>query len=90
MKVGDVVKFKDGLYEDENGAFYRVIEDNGDRVILEFICDWETLRPTSVAVTKELEVVPPEDIQKLYPHLIGKGISPEELAAMLRKGEKRG
>ena len=88
MNVGDIVKFKDGLYEDEEGQLYTIIEYNGVRVILEYICDWETLRPTSVAVTKELEVVPPEDIPKLYPHLIGKGISLSELEARLSKDAK--
>ena len=39
MDVGTIVKFKDGLYADEEGAIYKVIEDNGDRVFLEFICD---------------------------------------------------
>ncbi len=37
MKVGDVVKFADGLYPDEEGARYRVIETNGDRGFIEFI-----------------------------------------------------
>jgi hypothetical protein len=56
MKIGDIVKFKDGLYPDETGALYRVIEDNGDRVFLEFICEL-TFPPQSVAKVSDLEVV---------------------------------
>jgi len=56
MEKGSVVKFRDGLYADEESAFYRVIEENGDRVILEFICDLP-FPPQSVALVKDLEVV---------------------------------
>jgi len=56
MEKGSVVKFRDGLYADEEGAFYRVIEDNGDKVFLEFICDLP-FPPQSVALVKDLEVV---------------------------------
>ena len=56
MKIGDTVKFFDGLYDDEKGATYKVIEINGDRVIIEFICDLP-IPPQSIAKIKELEVV---------------------------------
>lgn len=56
MKVGDVVKFIDGLYPDEEGAKYRIIEINGDRGFIESICDLP-IPPQSVARIKELEVV---------------------------------
>lgn len=56
MEVGMIVKFRDGLYPDEEGAFYRVIEDNGDRVFIEFICNLR-FPPQSVARTKDLEAV---------------------------------
>ena len=56
MKKGDTVKFKDGLYPDEEGARYKVIEINGDRVVIEFIC-YLSIPPQSVAKTNELEVV---------------------------------
>ncbi len=56
MKIGDAVKFLDGLYDDEKGAMYTVIEINGDRVIIEFICDLP-IPPQSVAKTNELEVI---------------------------------
>lgn len=56
MEIGTIVKFRDGLYSDEAGAFYRVIEDNGDRVFIEFICNLR-FPPQSVARTKDLEVV---------------------------------
>jgi len=48
MEIGCIVKFKDGLYADEEGAFYRVIEDNGDRVFIKFICNMN-FPPISVA-----------------------------------------
>ena len=56
MEIGSIVKFKDGIYPDEVGAIYRVIEDNGDRVFLEFICDL-TFPPQSVARVKDLEIL---------------------------------
>jgi len=60
MEVGTIVKFKDGLYTDEEGAIYKVIEDNGDRVFLEFICDLR-FPPQSVALVRDLEVVKAPD-----------------------------
>ena len=56
MEIGSVVKFKDGLYADEEGAFYVVIEDNGDRVFIVYICKMN-FPPVSVARTADLEVV---------------------------------
>ena len=56
MEKGSMVKFIDGLYADELDATYRVIEDNGDRVFLEFICDLP-FPPQSVALVRDLEVV---------------------------------
>ena len=64
MEIGCIVKFKDGLYSDEEGAFYRVIEDNSDRVFIKFICNLP-LPPISVARTADLEVVElPNDRQE--------------------------
>ena len=56
MEMGDIVKFKDGLYDDEKGARYKVIEINGDRAKIEFICQLP-IPPNSIAKTSELEVV---------------------------------
>jgi hypothetical protein len=56
MEKGDIVKFKAGLYPDEEGAKYRVVEINGDRVVIEFICDLP-IPPQSIAKTSELEIV---------------------------------
>ncbi|MGB4594458.1 MAG: hypothetical protein WBI14_00945 [Anaerolineaceae bacterium] len=56
MEIGSIVRFKEGLYADEEGALYRVIEDNGDRVFIKFICDLN-FPPVSVARTTDLEVV---------------------------------
>jgi hypothetical protein len=64
MKTGDTVQFKDGLYKDELGARYKVVEINGDRAIIEFMCDLP-IPPQSVAMISELEIVHEErgDIQ---------------------------
>jgi hypothetical protein len=56
MKTGDIVHFKSGLYDDEFGAKYKVIEINGDRAIIESICDLP-IPPQSVAMISALEVV---------------------------------
>jgi len=56
MEKGDTVKFVDGLYPDEKGARYKVVEINGDRAVIEFICDLP-IPPQSVAKTSELEVI---------------------------------
>lgn len=55
MHIGDIVKFKEGLYLDEAGAKYKVVEINGDRAIIEFICDLP-FPPQSVANVNELIV----------------------------------
>jgi len=52
----DIVKFKDGLYPDESGARYRIVELNGDRAILAFICDLP-IPPQSVARVDQLKVL---------------------------------
>jgi len=60
MKTGDTVQFKDGLYNDEIGARYKIVEINGDRAIIEFICDLP-IPPQSVAMISELEIVHGEE-----------------------------
>ncbi len=57
MNVGVTVKFKDGLYDDERDARYVVVEVNGDRAIIQFVCDLP-IPPQSVALLDELELVP--------------------------------
>lgn len=57
MNAGDVVKFKEGLYEDEAGAEYRILELRGDRALIEYICDSLPIPPTSVAMVSDLELV---------------------------------
>ena len=57
MKIGDTVKFIEDLYPDENGTRYKVIEINGDRAIIEFVCDLP-IPPQSIAKISELEIVP--------------------------------
>ena len=56
MEVGDIVKFIDGLYTDEEGARYKVLEINGNRAVIEFICQLP-IPPQSVANIDELELV---------------------------------
>jgi uncharacterized Fe-S cluster-containing protein len=56
MEIGNTVKFIDGLYPDEKGVRYKIVEINGDRVVIEFICDLP-IPPQSIAKTNELEVV---------------------------------
>ncbi len=56
MNIGDIVKFKDGLYTDEEGVMYRVVELNGDRAVIEFICDLP-IPLQSAAMIDELQVV---------------------------------
>jgi translation initiation factor IF-1 len=54
IKQGDIVQFKPGLYTDEEGAVYRVLEVNGDRVIIELANTSMAIRPQSVAMISEL------------------------------------
>lgn len=56
MDIGDKVKFIDGLYTDEIGANYKVVEVNGDRSFIELICNLP-FPPVSLARTFELEVI---------------------------------
>ena len=51
-----LVTFKEGLYSDEEGAIYRVLEINGDRCILEFVNTNMVIRPQTVAVLAELDL----------------------------------
>lgn len=57
MDVGSIVKFRDGLYTDEVGNTYVVIEDNGDRVFIKAIMNNFRFPPVSVARTSELELL---------------------------------
>lgn len=54
VKTGNLVVFKKGLYEDEDGAVYRVLEINGDRCILELEYTNMVIRPQSVAMLSDL------------------------------------
>lgn len=56
INEGDLVTFKKGLYQDETGATYRVIEINGDRCFIELVNTSMPIRPQSVAQIKELEL----------------------------------
>jgi hypothetical protein len=54
---GDLVVFRKGLYKDEEGAIYRVIETNGDRGILELVNTNMVIRPQTVSVLAELDLL---------------------------------
>lgn len=62
MKMGDLVVFKKGLYDDEDGAIYRVLEINGDRCILELENTNMIIRPQSVAILSELELPTKQEV----------------------------
>jgi len=56
MQEGDVVKFKEGMYDDEIGQHYVVLEMNGDRCKIKHISDLP-IPPTSVAKVDDLIVI---------------------------------
>jgi hypothetical protein len=56
INSGDLVIFKKGLYQDEEGMVYRVLEVNGDRTILELVSTKMAIRPQSVAMLSDLEL----------------------------------
>lgn len=60
MKTGDTVRFKEDRFPDEVGAEYTVIELNGDRAVIRFICDLR-IPPQSVAKVHDLELIPDAD-----------------------------
>jgi hypothetical protein len=57
MIVGSLVKFKDGLYEEEQGMIYLVLVDNGDRGIIRWIGDVNPIPASSLARFDEMEIV---------------------------------
>jgi hypothetical protein len=61
LRTDYTVQFKEGLYRAETGARYKVVEINGDRAIIEFICDLP-IPPQSVASVDELEVIGDREI----------------------------
>ncbi|MCX6082170.1 MAG: hypothetical protein NTW32_21790 [Chloroflexi bacterium] len=56
IKAGDLVRFKKGLYQEEDGLIYLVLEVNGDRSIIEWVNTKMTIRPTSLAMVADLEI----------------------------------
>lgn len=63
IKTGDLVIFKEGLYEDEDGTIYRILEINGDRCVLELENTNMVIRPQSVAMLSNLELLNKQEIQ---------------------------
>lgn len=60
IKVGELVKFRNGLYEDEQETIYVVKEVNGDRSILQVIYPDMAIRPESAALLCDLEILESE------------------------------
>jgi len=56
INKGDLVRFKLGLYPDEEGLIYLVKEVNGDRCIIELMISKLAIHTTSVAKIDELHV----------------------------------
>ena len=56
-QVGDLVKFKTGLYEDEKDTIYRILEINKDRGIIELVNTKLPFPPQSIVILKELIIV---------------------------------
>lgn len=55
IKVGDLVEFIEPM-DDEVGTTYRLIELNGDRCVIELVCDMK-IRPTWVRLVADLRRV---------------------------------
>lgn len=55
IAANTLVIFKNGLYDDEKGVIYRVLEVNGDRVVLELENSNMSIRPQSIALLSDLE-----------------------------------
>lgn len=53
IQVGQIVKFAQPTSKGEESERYVVLEVNGDRSLVQFICDWP-LKPTSVYLTADL------------------------------------
>lgn len=56
VRTGDLVVFQTGLYKDEDGAIYRVLEVNGNRCVLEFVSSNMVIHPESVAILSDLKL----------------------------------
>lgn len=52
---GDLVMFRKGIYPDETGAVYRVLELNGNRCFIDLANTNMVIRPKSVASLSDLE-----------------------------------
>ncbi len=52
MKTGDIVRYARPEDGEENLRF-RLLEINGDRVLIELICDWR-LKPTETVALDEV------------------------------------
>lgn len=53
FKIGDTVKWAEPLCESESTERFTILEINGDRCLIEFICCW-AIRPTQIAIVHDL------------------------------------
>ena len=54
LELGDIVEFV-VPFDDEVGTQYRLVELNGDRCVIELICDF-TIRPTWTRLVSDLKL----------------------------------
>lgn len=67
IQMGDLVTFKKNLYADEDGAIYRILEINGDRVVIELENTNMVIRPQSIAKLLDLDKLLTSPSQKELP-----------------------
>jgi hypothetical protein len=63
MKIGDTVKFLDGLYFDEKCNRYQLLEMNGDNALIELICDDLDPERSVVKLSELIEVFQNHDLK---------------------------
>ena len=56
INIGDLVRFKLGLYPEEYGLMYLVTEVNGDRCIIKDVNENHSIRSSRIAKVEELHV----------------------------------
>lgn len=55
MRIGDVVRFRNPMTDDERVERFVVVEPRGARVLVRFVCDLP-IAPTFVYLATDLEV----------------------------------
>jgi hypothetical protein len=57
IKVGDSVLFKEPYADEDPGSVYKVLEVNGDRCKIKYVCNLP-IPPVYVVKTADLQVLP--------------------------------